>query len=540
MGNQLGKGRRAFRAASIGAAIAVTTSLALTACSGGGSQPPAPTGAASDGKPAGQINARILSDPSGFNPALAADVQTYTIIRPLFDTVLRRDTDGIVGGLAASWTADSASDYTFTIREGATCSDGTPITATVVANSLNYLANPETSSPWKGLVFGQGEPTITADDAASTVRIELSVPFTDLESGLTVAQTGVICPAGLADLDGLKAGSVAGAYSGPYSLAESKPGLSYALSFNSKYDAWPDFSEPLEGHPAETIEFTISNDESTTANQVLSGQVDYADFADWNTISRFDGNDEIHQNRITAFTTYVVFNQRPGHVFADKPELRKAVAQAISQKGFNTVFSAGNAELLTSIVPSSYECVNTDTSLLTETDVDAATEVLSSVDGIKMLGNTANVSFSNGADFVYSALTSAGAGVDFKKVDNATFWSTVNKSPTDWDIVFVGDQNAGQTISASLTRTMGPSIEDGGRNYSASDNPEGVAALQAGLSSIDADERCKSFQEAQETLFDRHDVVPLVGGTTVTVTRGPVSARKVGETVDVATLRLND
>lgn len=536
MSNKLEKRRTALRAVSVAAATALTA-IALSACTGGGAAPTSP-GGTSDGKPSGTINARIYSDPSTFNPALAAGVQTFQLDRLLFDTVLRRDTDGIVGGLAKSWTASSASDYTFTIRDGSTCSDGTPITATVVANSLKYLADPNTGSTWKALAFGDGTPTITANDADSTVHVALSAPFADLEAGLTVAQTGIICPAGLADLAGLKAGSVAGAYSGPYSLAESKPGLSYSLKFNAQYKAWPDFSSPLEGRPAETIAYTISNDESTTANQVLAGQVDFADFADWNTIARFTGNDTIHQNRITAYTTYVVFNERPGHAFADKPELRKAVAQAVSQKGFNAVFSNGNAEVLASIVPASYECVNKDQSLLVAPDADAAKSALSSVDGIKMLGNTANVSFSNGADYIYSALTAAGAGVDLQKVDNATFWSTIAKGDSDWDLVFIGDQNAGQTISASLSRTMGPAVEDNGRNFSASNNPAGVEAMKAGLATADPKERCEHFTAAQKTLFDRYDVVPLVGGSTVTITRGNVSARKIGENVDPATLRL--
>jgi peptide/nickel transport system substrate-binding protein len=525
------------RPALAGAAAVVTASLLLAGCTGGDESGGGPV---ADGAAAGQINARILSDPSGFNPALATGVQTFTIIRPLFDTLLRRDTEGIVGGLASDWTAESPTEYTFTIRDGATCSDGTEITPTVVADSLNYLADPEVNSPWRALVFGHADATITPDDAASTVHISLSEPFTDLEAGLTVPQTGIICPAGLADLDGLAAGTVDGAYSGPYALTDASSGISYGLTFNEGYDAWPDFAEPLEGHPAETIEFTISSDESTTANQVLSGQVDFADFADWNTIARFEGNDSIHQHRITAFTTYVVFNQRPGHIFADRPDLREAVAQAIDPEGFNAVFSNGNADVLTTIVPSSYECASTDESLLTPTDVDAAAEVLAGVDGIKLLGNTANRSFSNGADYLYSALTDAGAGVDLKMVDNTTWHSTTTTDPSQWDLIFIGDQNVGQTISASLNRNMGPAIESNGRNYSGSDNPEGVAAMERGLASVDPDERCAAFDEAQKTLFERHDVVPLVGGTTVTVTRDNVTARKNGEGVDPATLRITE
>lgn len=529
--------KKSFSYKAAGAVVVVSAvSLSISACT---PSSPGDNNSASGGSTSGgTINAWVYSGPSSFNPALAAGVQTFQFDRQLFDTVLRRDVKGLVGGLASDWTAKSASDYTFTIRDDATCSDGSPITASVVANSLKYLSNPTTGSTWSALVFGQSKPTITADDKASNVHITLSKPFANLAQGLTVAQTGIICPPGLADLDGLKAGSVKGAYSGPYELTESKPGLSYTLAFRKDYIAWPKFETPLEGHPAKLIKYTLGNDESTTANQMLAGQIDFANYADWNTIARFKGNDQFRQTDVTAYTTYIVFNERKGRVFADRPELRKAVAQSVDQNAFNTVFSHGHSAVLTSIVPKTYECVNTDRSLLTTFDPAAANKVLSGVTGIKMLGNTANVSFSNGADYLYAALTGAGAKVKMTKYDNATYWSTMANGKADWDVTFIGDQNTAQTISASLDRTMGPSVEENGRNFSGSDNAKGEAALQEGLAITDSKERCGAFLTAQKTLFERNDVVPLVGGTTATISSVNVTARHIGEDVDAATLRL--
>lgn len=529
------KRRSVLSKASVASAMVVA--LALSACSSDGSDK---TDAGGAGKSDGTVNARIYSDPSSFDPAIAAGIHTYQLDRQLYDTVLRRDADGLVGGLASDWEATSATEYNFTIRDDATCSDGTPITASIVADSLKYLADPDTGSTWRALVFGQGDSTITADDDASSVKIVLSEPFTSLEMGLTVSQTGIICPAGLADLEGLKAGTVAGAFSGPYVLSASKPGISYSLSLRDDYKAWPDFSTPLKGTAPATIDYTLGNDESTTANQVLSGDIDFADFADYNTVARFKGDDSVNQHEVTGYTTYVVFNEREGRVFAGKPELRQAVARAIDQKAFNTVFSQGNSELLTSVVPASYDCVNTDASLLEKYDPAAAAKVLAGVSGIKLLGNTANISYTNGADYLYEALTGAGAKVDMTKVDNATFWSTIAKGDADWDVMFIGDQNAAQTISASLDRVIGPSVEENGRNFSGSDNPEGEKALQQGLSLTDPDARCAAFQTAQETLFDRDDVVPLVGGTTTTITSANVDVSIFGDYVDAATLRITD
>ena len=110
-------------------------------------------------------------------------------------------------------------------RTDATCADGTEITPTIVADSLNYFADPETRNNFAKLVFGPERPTITADDAARTVTIDLAQPWSEVLRGLTLAQTGIICPAGLADLDGLAEGAVEGAFSGPWTLTDAQHGV---------------------------------------------------------------------------------------------------------------------------------------------------------------------------------------------------------------------------------------------------------------------------------------------------------------------------
>jgi peptide/nickel transport system substrate-binding protein len=484
------------------------------------------------------IRTVLASDPSSFDPARAQGQQTFQMVSLLYDTLLRRDgASTLVGGLASKWETVSASEYLFTIRDGATCSDGTPITASVVAGSLQHLAAPETASTWKNLVFGQGEAAIAADDASKQVRITLSQPFTTLPQGLAIAQTGIVCPAGLADLDGLAAGRVAGAFSGPYTLAEANAGMGYTFALREDYNAWPAFSAALTGTPPSSIEVGISTDPSTVANQLLAGDVDLGQFTDQDTIARFAAQPDYHRYDVTTATTYVVFNQRPGRVFADRPDLRRAVAAAIDQNAFNTVFSDGTAEVLSTVVPASFACASTDRSLLQPHDPAAAAAALPGA-RITMLGNTANPAYSGGADYIYQVLSDAGAQVQMNKVDNATFWSTIAEGGSDWDLVFLGDLNSVGSISASLDRVIGPAVEVGGRNYSASVNPEGEAALSEGLSTTDPAARCAAFETAQRTLFQRSDVVPLAGNPTTYITSPRVVVSTFGDYVDLATLRV--
>ena len=57
-------------------------------------------------------------------------------------------------------------------------------------------------------------------------------------------------------LDGLAAGTVAGATTGPYTLASAQPAVSYTFALREGYDQWPEFATPLEGRPARTVVLT--------------------------------------------------------------------------------------------------------------------------------------------------------------------------------------------------------------------------------------------------------------------------------------------
>lgn len=518
--------RPARRAAAIASPIAVLTVLA--ACAAGGSDGTA------DAEPR-PVTARITSDITTFNPALARTGDEYPIDRLLYDTVLRRDGDELVGGLATDWTAESASEYVFTIRHDATCADGTAITADVIADSLAYLAAPETGSPWKSLAFGPGAVTVTAEDT-TTVRVSLTEPFSDVPMGLTVAQAGIICPAGLADIDGLAAGTVSGAVSGPYALGDVRPGIGYTFELREDYDVWPVYAEPLTGVPAPVIDVAVAGDESTVANQILSGDLDVAAGLDPATAARFSDQD-FGLTEYTSGSSYLVFNERPGRVFADNPEARQAVARAFDREAFNVAFSDGTAPLLLSVVGSDFAFVNEDESLLEEYDPDAAAETL---DGVAITFVASN-SFGNGgagAEFIYESLRSAGSAVDFQLVDTAGWATTISTPGSDWDMTIIGDINAIGLINASLNRVVGPALEDGGRSFGGSDNAEAAEVLARALAVTDTDERAAAYQTVQRSMFEQDNFVPLAGVVNTLVTAADVSARIVGGMPDFSSIRI--
>jgi peptide/nickel transport system substrate-binding protein len=520
---------RKFLAAT---SLAVAAGITLTACSSD-AQPEA--GSASGGATTDTINTVLWYAPSNFDPATTASSPDYTAARLGFDTLLRKGADGeYLGGLATDWEATSASSYVFTIRDGATCSDGTPITAQVVADSLTYLATSEEAGAlnWAGLAFGDGEPTFTVDEGASTLTIDLSEPYSQLLGGVTLEGTGIICPAGLADPEGLAAGTVEGAFSGPYTLTDYKAGVSASYTLRDDYDAWPAWEE-VEGTPAKTINITVESDSNTSANLLESGGLDVARFYDANA-TRFTESDAFSYVTDNSTANTILFNEDASSVFAGDQEMRAAVAQAVSAEAFNDAALDGLGNLMTSVTDAGFACVADDESLLQPYDPEAASEVLTGTT-IRLLTMT---NWEPAVDYVTEALSAAGATVEVTSLDASEWAQQLRTEPTTWDLTIRGETNSSGLVHQALRTKVGPSFAEGGSNYTSSDNTEGEELLAAALASPDPEEQCTNLVAAQETVLERVDVAPLATSTHYIVARDGFNAYTFSGYWDVSALRI--
>ena len=184
-------------------------------------------------KGGGTVVLRILGQWSSFDLQGATDGAQQVIVSATYDRLLELDSTGHqIPYLAKSWV-ETPTSIKFTLRGDATCSDGTPVTATVVANSLKRLVDPATNSTTVRRVFGPGPYTISADDAARSVTFSLGTPFSDLLSGFADPVTGIVCPAGLANPASLKTQMYG---SGPYTLVSAVGGDSVTLKLRREWN----------------------------------------------------------------------------------------------------------------------------------------------------------------------------------------------------------------------------------------------------------------------------------------------------------------
>ena len=71
----------------------------------------------------------ITADPGNLNPLTAIKQTTNSVVTFAYDTLININPDGkIVPQLAEDWQA-TPNSVTYTLKDGITCSDGTPLTA---------------------------------------------------------------------------------------------------------------------------------------------------------------------------------------------------------------------------------------------------------------------------------------------------------------------------------------------------------------------------------------------------------------------------
>ncbi|MFT4082380.1 MAG: ABC transporter substrate-binding protein [Nocardioides sp.] len=514
---------------TLAVALASAAGLALSAC--GGTSPLTPS---SGGTATGTINTELWYAPTGFDPSRASADADKDVARLGFDTLLRRgEKSGYIGGLASSWKAVSNTEYTFDIRDDATCSDGTTITPSIVAASLKHLATSKNSSAQtnKIAIFGAGTPTFTADDQSGTLTVKLSEPYSEVLQGLTDATSGIICPAGLKDPSGLEKGTVDGAWSGPYTLTKFKAGVSATYTLRDDYDAWPAWTD-VTGTPAKTINVTVSTDSNTSANLLASGGIDITRFYDSNA-ERFTKSDAYSYVTMPSSAYTLILNENAGGMFADDQALRTAVAQAIDPSGFNAAGLDGLGTALTTVDPSTVSCTIDGSSLLPQVDVDAAKQELSG----KTIRLLAMSNWDAAIDYLAAALRAAGATVKVSTPDASEWQTEMRTEPDKWDIA-LNATTVSDPLSETIATYVGPTVDKGGRNIGGADNAKGYRDLQAALRATDETTQCADFEAAQKTILTRMDMVPLITDTHYVIARKGFASTVFSGYWDMSSMRI--
>lgn len=488
--------------------------LAGTACGGGDT----PSSAAAEPRYAsgGTLTVAQEQDPGALDPQLTALSATRAVTRFAYDTLVNTDENGeLVSGLADTWDATQTS-VTYHLRDGVTCSDGSPLTATDVAANFTFVGNPDNGSPLLGIGAPAGVEA-SADDAARTVTLTTDAPTPFL---LNTTGTGlmIVCRAGMADRSTLQRATHG---TGMYQLTEQVPNDHYTFTRRAEYAWGPGgATSTYEGVPEKVVVKVVANP-ATATNLLLAKQVNITAGGDAEVPRATSAGLKGQGLAVPAGELW--FNQAPGHPGADDA-VRRALVGALDVKQVGSVLTGGlgvPAKGLTTIEPR--VCGgDTVTGNLPTTSPAEAEQLLDSAGWVK---GPDGVRSKDGKPLAFAFLVSAslgengvagtelladtwqklGATVTISSPDDTALESTLFGTG-DWDAGFVPLTVTLPTEYAGFV--SGPPPPDG-TNFASTANPAYEAAsAQAGA--LLGDEACGKYEEAEKALIADVDVAPLV------------------------------
>lgn len=298
-------------------AVVAAVGLVAAACSsGGGGERARGTGSARRGGESactfenpgdgGKVVYGIEADTG--NPWTPANAQMaisgHMVGKAVYDTLTLLDEDGdALPNLFTSWESNADfTAWTFTLRDGVTFHDGTPLDGAAVADNLNRLvASFLTSNAVRDLA------SVTAD--GQTVTMTLDRPFSQLPKVFSTQLGFVASPTWLAAVDADPAKALQPVGTGPFVFKSYTPGNGNSFVGECNPDYWRSGLPRLD-----EIEFRVLEDIQSRANALISGEIDAMHTSNADEIAKFrDRTNQFALHEITEVreTVYTLLNNSP-------------------------------------------------------------------------------------------------------------------------------------------------------------------------------------------------------------------------------------
>ena len=496
-------------------AVVGALALAVAGCGDDSGSPPAGSDALVDGA---TFTLVLGADPGNLDPHFTSQGTALQIGRFLYDSLVNIDETGeTVAGLAETWEGTTTT-ATYTLRDNITCSDGTPLTASMVAENISFVGDPENASSRIG-VFVPAGATATGDDAAGTVTVTSPAPDPFLDRN--VGGLPIVCEKGMENRDLLTQGADG---TGMFTVTEAVADDHYTLTRRKDYAWGPgDWNTDERGLP-DTAVIRIVGNETTTANLLLANEVNAA-LVVGPEKQRLEAQ-QLFQRDAVAPLGELWFNQEAGMPGVDEA-VRRALTQALDLGELGQVVASGAGQPATGLVGPGGPC-NQDTvgSNLPTTDVEAARSALDAAgwtagpDGIRTkdgqplslevyVPTSVGPGLPAGAELIQQRWRDVGVEATIRSVSDAEVGQLIIGGEGSWGATIL-------PLTVSMPTQLvpflsGPTPPDG-VNFASINNAEYAENVQA-ASAIAGAGGCDQWAAAEVALFQHVDIVPFVNST---------------------------
>ncbi|MEV4701895.1 ABC transporter substrate-binding protein [Actinoplanes sp. NPDC049316] len=473
----------------------------------------------------------LAGDPGNLDPHFTSLSVTGQVDRFLYDSLLGFAPDGkLLPALAEKWQATTTT-ATFTLRKGITCADGSPLTPATVAANITFVGDVKNGSSRVGTYVPAGAKA-TADEAAGTVTVTSPTPDAFLDRNL--GGLPIVCDKGMKNRGSLKQGADG---TGMFTLTEAVANDHYTLTRRKEYAWGPgDWEAGRPGLPDKVVLRIIPN-EATTANLVLSGEVNVA------RLTGPDGQrlrgDGYQRRDVLAPSGEMLFNQKSGLLTADAA-VRRALVQSLDLTPLRQVYTSGQGSAPTGLVaPAMTPCKgDTVTGTLPAFDAAGGKATLETARNGKPLSLTLVYPTSGSAgtpaaaELMQQQWTAAGVQVQLKPISEAQVGQIVS-GELAWDVALFPIT---VTLPSQLVSYVSGPTPPQGTNFAFIDNKDYTTAVAA-AQKLPGDSGCPQWLAAEKALLQQLDLVPFANSNVPLYARGATVELSDGD-VDPTSIRM--
>lgn len=469
---------------------------AATPTTGTGAVVPAATSAAGTPKLGGTLRVGTNQDQIGLDPQVSNATASSRIYENMYSTLVKfNEKLEISNDLAASYTVDTPTQYTFKLQKGVKFHNGRELKAADVKYTIDRIRDAATASP-RASQFAPVDSIETPDDY--TVVFKLKSAYAPFLSILAGRDTGSIIAKEVVEANGGKLDKV-DAGSGPFMLKEWVPNTRTVLVKN------PDYY--VKGQPyLDSVVYMPIPDDTARSTALRTGAVDMIEYAPPKDLTALKADPKIvitgdanNNVRFLAFNTKV----KP----FDNVKVRQAIAWAVDRgpvvdaavNGAGTPLTAGP------FLPSFWAGLQQP---IYKQDLAKAKQLLTEAGYptgfTAKLKNTPTYSFLGNAGIVVQEQLKA-VGINFEIVSEE--WSVFLKDYLGKD--FEAAVSGYSAFSDPHSVFDGTYVTGRQNNFMSYSNPAFDDLVAKGAATADQAERAKIYQQAQTILANDAPMVFL-------------------------------
>lgn len=405
-------------------------------------------------------------------------------------------------------------EYTFTLRQGVTFSDGTPWNAEALKANIDLMLDPDQAfnNVW---LFEPVDHCEVVDEY--TAKIVLKRCYAPLLN-VFAAYPGFVSPALIAQGAEAWKNNVVG--TGQYTLTEYRSGESMTYTLNRNYWGYdPDICggtamvEPDAGF--NTITIKPVSEEATRIAMLISGEADIVNSLSGTNVSSVEASGNTVFSTIGSMVGYLYMNCQTKAL--SDIRVRQAISKAIDCQALNQVVYGGLNLTCDSVIPPCISCYKKQGELTV--DIEGAKALMAEAgyaDGLTLVAWEENDTTDiQRGEFIQQQLAQIGITLKVYPMEGgilATEVGSYEGGPENqgYDLYIRGYSTDTYDPDEMLGRFMTKNFAPNGSNYSYYSNAEFDELCEEGAASNDSAVRAEVYAKAQQILWEEMPVMPLL------------------------------